>query len=112
MFKSKRQPRIGDFIKIILIREPNKFTSFESIYLFLKQLYDKFEYDFFNEDYLEAIVAEPESEPEPEPEMISESDPELEIGKNHQITNIDDSKKEGFCSIVESLIFFVKSNIF
>ena len=86
MFKSKRQPRIGDFIKMILIREPQKFTSFESIYLFLVPLYDKFEFDFFNEEYFEALVPEPESEPEPEPE----SEPEPSLGNDHQIQKNED----------------------
>jgi len=75
MFKSKREPRIGDFIKLILIREPDKFKSFQDIYLFLKELYPVFKTKFFDEEYLEALVPEPESESEPEDE---EEDDEME----------------------------------
>jgi hypothetical protein len=74
MFKSRRDPRIGDFIRIILIKEPEKFKSFQEIYIFLKELYPVFKTNFFDEDYLEALVPEPESESEPEDEEDDEDE--------------------------------------
>lgn len=83
MFKSKREPRIGDFVKLILIREPDRFTSFESVYQFLFELFPVFKNEFFDDDYLHALVREPEpeseSEPEPEPKLEPEPEKESEV---------------------------------
>lgn len=85
MFYSKREPRIGDFLKMILIKEPNKFTSFHSIFLFLHQLYPLFSFDFFDEEYLEALFKESEESMESE-EDEDEVDEDEEEGGNVDIT--------------------------
>lgn len=95
MFKSKREPRIGDFIKLILILEPDKFTSFESIYQFLFELFPIFKTEFFDEEYLRALVREPDPESESEPEEVSNPIPLSNMfGDPNKMENVVEGKKQ------------------
>jgi hypothetical protein len=78
MFKSKRDPRVGDFVKLIFIKEPNKFTNFNSLFLFLHQLYPMFKFDFFDDEYLETMFRESEEE-ESEEELEESEEPKEEF---------------------------------
>lgn len=72
MFKSKRDPRVGDFIKLLFIREPQKFPDFHSMFLFLHQLYPKFSFDFFDDDYLETMFRDSEVEESEDEQSMEE----------------------------------------